>query len=101
MMKSIALLALVLASTPALAQPPAGTVRYSDLDLSTPNGVARLDRRIDRAVAQLCGSAFPTDLNARAEVDRCRTETMKSVTGPRAMLIAHAGGSGQLALKGR
>ena len=101
MTKSIVLLALVLASTPALAQPPAGTVRYSDLDLTTANGVARLDRRIDRAVTQLCGSAFPTDLNGRSEVDRCRTETMKSVTGPRALLIAHAGGRGQLALKGR
>ena len=101
MMKSIALLALILASAPTLAQPPAGTVRYSDLDLATPSGVARLDRRIDRAVAQLCGSAFPTDLDALAEVDRCRTETMKSVTGPRAMLLAHAGGRGFIALKGR
>ena len=101
MMKGISLLALVLASAPTLAQPPAGTVRYSDLDLGTPAGIAKLDRRIDRAVAQLCGSAFPTDLDARAEVDRCRMQTMQSVSGPRATLLAHAGGPGQLALKGR
>jgi len=101
MMKSIALLALVLASAPALAQPTAGTVRYSDLDLATPAGVAKLDRRIDRAVARLCGAAYPTDLNGRAQVDSCRAETMKSVSDRRATLLAHASGSGRLALKGR
>jgi UrcA family protein len=101
MMKSLALLAVVLGSTPILAQPPAGTVRISDLDLATPAGVAKLDRRIDRAVAQLCGAAFPTDLNGRAQIDSCRAETMKSVTDRRAMLLARAGGSGAIALKGR
>ena len=101
MMKSLILIALVLASAPALAQPPAGTVRISDLDLATPAGVAKLDRRIDRAVAQLCGAAFPTDLNGRAQVDDCRAETMKSVSDQRAVLLAHRGGTGTIALKGR
>ena len=101
MVKSLALLALILASAPTLAQPPVGTVRYSDLDLATPAGVAKLDRRIDRAVAQLCGTAFPADLNGKAEVDRCRAETMKSVVDRREVLLAHAGGSGAIALKGR
>ncbi|HEX4737120.1 MAG TPA: UrcA family protein [Allosphingosinicella sp.] len=101
-MKSLTLLALILASAPALAQPPAGTVRISDLDLATPAGVAKLDRRIEHAVAQLCGAADPTDLNGRAQVDSCRAETMKSVSDRRATLLARAGGgSGVIALKGR
>ena len=101
MVKSLALLALILASAPALAQQPAGTVRTSDLNLATPSGVAQLDRRIEHAVAQLCGTAYPTDLDARAQVDGCRAETMKSLAGRRATLLAHAGGSATLALKGR
>ncbi len=101
MVKSLALLALALASAPVLAQPPAGIVRTSDLDLATPGGVARLDRRIDRAVAQLCGTAFPADLNGRAQVDNCRAETMKSVSYQRAMLLARRGGAGAIALKER
>jgi UrcA family protein len=101
MVKSLASLALILASAPALAQPSAGTVRYSDLDLATSAGIATLDRRIDRAVAQLCGTAFPTDLDARAQIDRCRSETMKSVADSRATLLARAAGSGAVALTRR
>jgi UrcA family protein len=105
MVKSLAPIALgfalVLASGSALAQPPAGTVRISDLDLATPAGVAKLDRRIGRAVAQLCGTAFPTDLNGRAQVESCRAETMKSVADQRTMLLARRGGAGVIALKGR
>jgi UrcA family protein len=101
MLKSIAISGLILASAPALAQPPARTIRTSDLDLATPAGVARLDGRIERAVAQLCGSAFPTDLDAQAEVARCRNATMASVSGQRSMLLAHASGRGLVALKGR
>jgi UrcA family protein len=101
MLRSIASLALILASAPVLAQPPAGSVRYSDLDLATPAGVARLDRRIGRAVERLCGAAYPTDLDAQAQVAGCRSDAMKSVSGRRATLLARAGGSGAIALKGR
>ena len=101
MVKRIALFALVFASVPALAQPPVGTVRTSDLDLATPAGVAKLDRRIDHKVAELCGTAFPMDLEARAQIESCRAETMKSVSDRRAMLLARRGGSGAIALKGR
>ncbi len=99
MIRSIAALALIFAAAPALAQPQAGSVRYSDLDLATPAGVATLDRRISRAVERLCGVAYPTDLDAQAQVASCRSETMKSVSGPRAMLLARKGGSNAIALK--
>ena len=101
MVKSLALLALILAAAPAAAEPSAATVRTADLDLSTPAGIARLDRRIERAIDLLCGTAFPTDLDAQAEIGRCRAETMKSVSSRRAMLVARAGGSPVIALQGR
>ena len=101
MIKSLALFALVLASAPALAQPPSATVRTADLDLATPTGVARLDRRIDHAVEEICGTAVAADLDGLAAIGRCRAETMKSVSGRRAMLIAHAGRPAAIALKGR
>jgi UrcA family protein len=101
MVKSLALFALILAAAPAPAQPPAGTVRYSDLDLATPAGVAEFDRRIGRTIAQLCGTAFPTDLDGQAQIERCRAETMTSVAGRRAILVARAGKPTVIALKRR
>ena len=101
MLKSIAAFALILASAPAPAQPPTRAIRVSDLDLSTAAGIARLDHRIDQAVAQICGSAFPTDLDAQAAIARCRTATMDSVAGPRSLLLARAGGERRIALKVR
>ncbi|HEX5184879.1 MAG TPA: UrcA family protein [Allosphingosinicella sp.] len=91
-------LALALLPVPALAQPPAVTVHVSDLDLATPNGVARLDGRIDRAVARLCGTADPADLDGQAAVATCRAATMKSVSDRRAMLLARARAPGAIAL---
>lgn len=52
---STALLALACAS-PAQAdpQPVSYVVRHSDLDLRTPEGIRRLQRRVDRAVQWVC-----------------------------------------------
>ncbi|HEY1606333.1 MAG TPA: UrcA family protein [Allosphingosinicella sp.] len=97
-MKRLALLLLGLVSVSALAQPPAATVRSSDLDLATPRGIARLDARIDRAIARLCGAADPADLDGQAAVASCRAATMKSVADRRAVLLARAGGPGAIAL---
>ncbi|WP_164549739.1 UrcA family protein [Altericroceibacterium xinjiangense] len=48
--------ALALAA-PAFAAQPAGNsveVQYRDLDLSSPQGMAELDRRLDKAARQVC-----------------------------------------------
>lgn len=48
-----------MAMTPAIAsaaeQERTATVAYTDLDLSTEEGIATLDERIDRAARQVCG----------------------------------------------
>lgn len=44
-----------LCATPALASPASVSINYADLDLSTPQGQAKLDRRIARVADQTCG----------------------------------------------
>ena len=44
-----------LTAAPVLAAPPSVTVKYADLDLATPQGQAKLDRRIAAAAIETCG----------------------------------------------
>ncbi len=41
-------------AVPALAAPRSVAVKYADLDLSTPQGQAKLDQRVDRAAKGVC-----------------------------------------------
>ena len=54
----IAIAAAALALAPAVSAAETGQrttgVTYSDLDLTTPEGVAELDRRIDTAAREVC-----------------------------------------------
>jgi UrcA family protein len=50
---AMAAIGLVAAAQPAFAESKA--VTYSDLDLSTPEGMAQLDARIDLAAKNVCG----------------------------------------------
>jgi UrcA family protein len=71
--------ALTAAAGPAIASPAAAETRivsYADLDLSSAAGRARLDRRINAAVRDVCGRAAPTDLNGLHQVQLCRGETL-------------------------
>ena len=71
--------ALTAAAGPALAAPAAAETRIvssADLDLTSAAGRARLDRRIQAAVRDVCGRAAPTDLNGIHEVQLCRAETL-------------------------
>lgn len=52
----IAALGLALPTVPAAAQSQTVEVPYADLNLSTPEGQAALDRRIDKAARQVCGA---------------------------------------------
>lgn len=55
----LAIAATSLAATPALATPQgeenSASVTYHDLDLSSAEGQAELDARIERAARQVCG----------------------------------------------
>ena len=49
-------------------------VRFSDLDLSKPDGVNALKARIRRAARQVCDEGGTRDLEASFRFNRCMTE---------------------------
>jgi len=51
-------------------------VSYADLNLHTPAGVARLNRRISAAAAQVCGFSPDRDPARQAQFDACKTRAI-------------------------
>ena len=96
-----AALAAAFLAAPAYAQPVPDTgtriVAYADLDLATDAGRRTLDRRIDAAVADACGSAADYDLHGRNRVSACRVETRAAVDRQRAAALALAGRGARIA----
>ena len=84
----IVLIASVAAANPAQAE--GRRVSYADLNLSSPEGQAVLDSRIASAIRQICGRAFPTDLQSAHQVERCRSETRADVQAQRNDALAQA-----------
>jgi len=89
MLKPILFAAAALASaisvSPAFAKPATPDVRivsYADLDLSSSAGQARLERRIQAAVREVCGEAPSFDLARRKAVRDCIAETSTNVRRP-------------------
>jgi UrcA family protein len=85
-----ALLGLSLLSGVAVAQRPTTNVRieYRDLDLRSPLGIARLDYRIEKALAALCPNDRPTDLTARIEERHCRNAKLAEIAPQRDHVLA-------------
>ena len=79
---ALATAALFFASAPARSAPvAAGTdvvrvVATADLDLSSEAGRKALDRRIGRAVVELCGQASDADLVGLNAVRECRADAL-------------------------
>ena len=65
----LVLVASIAAINPAHAE-DGRFVGYGDLDLTSPAGQSALDRRIENAVRQVCGRAWPTDLQSQRQVQR-------------------------------
>lgn len=65
-------------------------VSYADLDLTTPAGQATLDGRLQAAVRQVCGRAFPRDLHSVKAVRNCRADTLSGVQAQRNDALAQA-----------
>ncbi len=89
MLKPILFAAAALASaisvSPVFAkpvQPDVRVVSYADLDLSSNSGQARLERRIEAAVRDVCGDAPSFDLARRNSVRECIVETRAHVRRP-------------------
>lgn len=54
-------------------------VSYADLDLTTKAGAATLDRRVQRAIREVCGEASSRDVNLMLREKRCRTNALRTV----------------------
>lgn len=81
--------AVLAAAVPAAAQDVrTRSVSYSDLNLTTPAGVERLDGRVRRAVETMCGQPHSTDLTGQSEMRRCRVSAWESYATQRPVLIA-------------
>lgn len=74
MLKSLACVLALTAAVPAVAE--TRVVRYDDLNLSSPAGLERLDRRIDAATRQVCGAdeTYRSSLADRGAVRKCIAE---------------------------
>lgn len=92
---------LILAATaavsigqPVSAEPaPAKTsvvVAHSDLDLRTEAGAKALDRRIWRAVVEVCGEAPGYDVEGKNNVRQCRRDTRAMASAQADVAIAGA-----------
>ena len=87
------LIPIILIATVAAAQPAnaeSRIVSYADLDLTSPEGQATLDRRIATAVARVCGNDWPIALRFSRQVQRCRVETLADVQAQRNHALAQA-----------
>jgi UrcA family protein len=65
-------------AVPAVAEEASIEVQYSDLDLTTPEGIERLNGRIEAALNKVCGKPAVRDLKVAASQKKCREETVKT-----------------------
>ncbi|MBX3594266.1 UrcA family protein [Sphingomonas sp.] len=64
---------------PYYERPRALAVSFAGLDLATPEGLAILDRRIERAVDKVCGRTDRRNLRLRSVELRCRRDAWLAV----------------------
>ena len=72
------LIALAAIASPVAAQAELETrvVAVADLDLASDAGRQALDRRLTRAVVEVCGTASDVDLAGKNDVRDCRVRTL-------------------------
>ena len=80
---------LALSATPAAAADEFVTakVSYAGLDLSSPDGVHRLDKRLGTATRQVCRQGGATNLKSMREFRQCITETTARIQKQRERVI--------------
>ncbi len=90
--------ALLLLPIPALAgDVPTRIVQYGDLDLTGPEGVTRLERRIAAAARSMCPADDLRNLNALMGTKKCRDAAIASAERQTKVAIADARASQQVA----
>ncbi|MBO9518064.1 MAG: UrcA family protein [Porphyrobacter sp.] len=65
-------------------------VGYGDLDLTSPEGIKALDRRLDRAVRRVCGEHGYQNLQQQAGVSKCQDATWAHIQSQRQVAINKA-----------
>lgn len=88
---TLALLSSAFTLTPAVAQElVTATVATADLDLASDAGRKALERRVARAVVEVCGVVSPADLEGQNAVRACRVQTRALAEAEQGRLIAKA-----------
>lgn len=82
------------------SSPRTEMVRYRDLDLTSPAGVAALDRRIASAITRVCEMPGVNDLTSASQERHCRANARFSANHQRAVVLASAN-PGAIQLSGR
>lgn len=91
MSKLLAMALLALVCAPAIAAETSSIeVRFDDLNLARPAGVAALDRRLSQAARSLCSHLEGRSLPEIRAAGKCRTETLAAVQSRRDARIAMA-----------
>ena len=80
-------LSTLTAVAPAMASDTGVSVQHEDLNLASAAGRAALDRRIDRAARQVCGTALTIELDLAAEVTACRADVMAEAHAQRDAIL--------------
>lgn len=99
MMKSLIPLSLLLFPLAAQAQPlpqertQVVRVGYADLDLSRAAGRTALDRRLARALDQICPVERPGYLTGSPEALRCQALARQQIANARQQALAQRGGT--------
>jgi UrcA family protein len=90
----LAALAAVSIGQPVSAQTapanPSVAVAHRDLDLRTEVGTKALDRRIWRAVVEVCGTAPDFDIAGKNDVRQCRRDTRALASAQADVVVANA-----------
>lgn len=90
----LAALAAVSIGQPVSAQTtpanPSIAVAHKDLDLRTAAGTKALDRRIWRAVVEVCGTAPDFDIAGKNNVRQCRRDTRTVASAQADVVVANA-----------
>ena len=96
---------LLAAGLPGIATaqevPVAVSVSYHDLDLRSAAGVKALDRRLRRAVGEVCGDDLSVDVWSKIAARRCRAAKLVEVNGMRDTLLASLAPKGQAVASSR
>ncbi|MDX3883165.1 MAG: UrcA family protein [Sphingomonas sp.] len=81
---------LLAAPASAQSEPRTAVVRYGDLDLNSSDGVAALDSRVRRAVANVCGVGDSQTLTEIAQSRKCARTAMNEANGRVQFAVAAA-----------